>query len=171
MLESSHVLARLEWIKFPVMLGSCYLIFYVFYYHIPDDTLRKIYQELFVNFSVTLINTLSSEEYVTGDMNKLVSTRAILSIARGCEGAGALFLLLSAILVFPSGLKQKVLGLLCGSLLVYLLNVIRIVVLYFIIAYNKSWFLPIHALYAPSLLILLCSLFFLSWAFYRAESA
>lgn len=112
-----------------------------------------------------LVNWLSPLEQVLAKHNHLLSAKADLEIVRGCDGAGALFLVVSAVLVFPSGLKRKVLGLLFGIGLIYGINLLRICVLYFVIAYHPSWFQLIHTYVAPTLMVILGCFYFAWWAF------
>jgi exosortase family protein XrtM len=88
-----------------------------------------------------------------------------LEIVRGCDGAGVLFLIISAILVFPAGLMRKLLGLLLGIGLIYGLNLLRICILYYVIAYQPSWFQLIHTYAAPTLMVILGCFYFAWWAF------
>jgi hypothetical protein len=52
--------------------------------------------------------------------------------------------------------------------LVYALNLARLVGLYFVAAYRMPWFLPLHAYFVPSLLIVAVALFYMGWIAYAA---
>lgn len=52
---------------------------------------------------------------------------------------------------------------LLGAVLVYALNLARLVGLYFVAAYHLPWFLPLHTYFIPSLLIVIVALFFMWW--------
>jgi exosortase/archaeosortase family protein len=58
---------------------------------------------------------------------------------------------------------MRALGILGGVLLVYLLNLARLSVLYFVVARAPDWFLPLHTYFIPTLLIVLVSLYYLAW--------
>jgi exosortase family protein XrtM len=142
-----------------------YSLFHFGYYLIPDTLLGNvIYQEGITRISAELINWISPQEQAQGMDNRIQSRYALLEIVRGCDGAGVLFLVSSAILAFPASTKKKLFGLIMGLTLAYLLNQGRIVALYFIAAYQYQWFLPTHTYLFPTLIIILCSLFFLWWA-------
>jgi exosortase family protein XrtM len=146
-----------------------FLLFYAAlhyaYFQIPDDSFRVIYHDWLGFFCAELINFFAPLEKVMASQNYLMSSAANLEIVRGCDGAGAVFLLVSAILAFPAGLKRKCLGLFLGVSTMYLINLIRISGLYFVIAYRPDWFTLLHTYFGPSLMIVLGSLFFIWWAF------
>lgn len=153
-------------IKFLVLFGLFYCIFHGLYYLVPDDFLREqVYYHLIIAFCADAINWISANERVIGADNMLRSSKAALEVVRGCDGAGSLFLIVASVLAFSCSVKHKLKGLILGVALIYLLNQIRIIGLYFVVAYQKSWFLPIHTYYAPSFIVMLCVLFFAWWAF------
>jgi exosortase family protein XrtM len=142
-----------------------YSLFHFGYYLIPDELLRNlVYQEGITRISADLINWIAPQEQAQAAQNRIQSSSAVLEIVRGCDGAGVLFLVLSAILAFPTTMKRKLLGLVLGLAFTYSLNQARIVALYFITAHQNQWFLPTHTYLFPTLIVVLCSLFFLWWA-------
>jgi exosortase family protein XrtM len=135
------------------------------YYLIPDELLRNlVYHQGITSISADLINWISPQEQVRAIANRLQSRSVVLEIVRGCDGAGVLFLVASAILAFPTKVKRKLLGLTLGLAFTYSLNQARIVALYFITAHKQQWFLPTHTYFFPTLIIIICSLYFLWWA-------
>lgn len=150
-------------LRFSGIFVLIYAAFEIIYLMIPDPVLAGIiYPAVYTGWCEWLINLLAFEE-VTGTANLLSSSIVRLEIVRGCDGAGATFLLCAALLSSPAGLKNKAIGLFIGIGFVYILNLSRIVVLYFIAAYRDDWFLPIHTLIAPTFIILLCCLYFTWW--------
>jgi exosortase family protein XrtM len=123
-----------------------------------------VYYHGFGVLCAQLIHFFAPLEQILAVHNHLQSPRADLEIVRGCDGAGALFLLMAAILAFPAPFKRKLKGVVLGVLLMYSLNLIRISGLYFVVAYHKDWFLLVHTYLAPTLLIVLACLFFAWWA-------
>lgn len=167
--EASRLYGRHEWLQFILFLG-CYALLDYAYFKIPVDLfVNVIYYHGVVAICADLINFLAPLEQVLAKQNHLLSAKADLEIVRGCDGAGVLFLVVSAVLVFPSGLKRKVLGLLLGIGLIYTINLVRICVLYFIIAYHPDWFQLIHTYVAPTLMVVLGCFYFAWWAFGSAD--
>ncbi len=114
--------------------------------------------------SVWLINTFSPEEQIIAKGEKLVSPFGSITILNGCEGFESMFLLFAAIIAFKAPLKNKIIGLAAGMSIIYFLNQIRIITLYYCFRYRKEWFDPIHSQIGPTLIILIACLFFLIWA-------
>jgi exosortase family protein XrtM len=142
-----------------------YSLLHFGYHQIPDEVLRNlVYQEGITRISADLINWIAPQEQAQAVQNRIQSRSTVLEIVRGCDGAGVLFLVVSAVLAFPTTVKQRLVGLLLGLTFTYLLNQVRIVALYFITAHQHHWFLPAHTYLFPTLIIILCSLFFLWWA-------
>ncbi len=145
-------------LNFPVSLFVVYALLHTLYFAIPNEILIIIYQKYVVTLCASIINIITPTEYVSVSKNALISSRAHLEVVRGCDGVGVMILIISAVLVFSTSIKHKIIGLIAGVGLVYLLNLIRIIGLYFVVVYQKEWFLPIHSYLAPTLIILLCSL-------------
>lgn len=154
-----------EWVTFILFL-ACYALFDYAYFKMPVDLFANvIYYHGVVVVCADLVNWLAPFEHVLAKHNHLLSAKADLEIVRGCDGAGALFLVMSAVLVFPSGLKRKLIGLVLGIGLIYFLNLLRICVLYFVIAYYPGWFQLIHTYVAPTLMVVLGCFYFAWWTF------
>lgn len=164
--SNSHRMSRFnEWLQFILFVG-CYALLDYGYFKIPVDLFMKvIYYHGVVAVCADLINMIAPLEQVLAQQNHLLSTKANLEIVRGCDGAGVLFLVVSAIVAFPSTWRRKLIGLLLGISLIYLLNLLRISALYFIIAYQPGWFLLVHTYLAPTLMIIVGCCYFTWWAF------
>ena len=153
-------------LKFLITFAGVYFVFYSLYFLIPDDVLRNIiYYHGIVSISADLINLFTATENVSAAQNKLMSQRAILEVVRGCDGSGSMFLIMAGVIAFSCSLKHKLIGLLTGVCLLYLLNQIRIVGLYYVVAYRSEWFLPIHTYFAPTFIVMLSVMFFAWWAY------
>lgn len=163
--EASRLYGRHEWLQF-ILFVACYALLDYAYFKIPVDLFANvIYYHGVVAICADLVNWLAPLEQVWPKQNHLLSAKADLEIVRGCDGAGVLFLVVSAVLVFPSGWERKLLGLLLGIGLIYALNLLRICVLYFVIAYYPGWFQLIHTYVAPTLMVVLGCCYFAWWAF------
>jgi exosortase/archaeosortase family protein len=73
-------------------------------------------------------------------------------------------LLIAAILAFPAGLKQRLRGLLVGSMLAYVLSVARLMLLHYILRYNPKMWETLHGLVLPLGPVVLMALYFLRWS-------
>jgi exosortase family protein XrtM len=168
--SNSHRLSRFnEWLQFILFVG-CYALLNYVYFKIPDETfLNVIYYHGVVAICADLINMIAPLEQVLAQQNHVLSAKADLEIVRGCDGAGVLFLVVSAIVAFPSTWRRKLTGLVLGIGLIYLLNLLRISALYFVIAYQPDWFQLLHVYLAPTLMVLVACAYFAWWAFGSTE--
>lgn len=163
--ETHPVGQQSQWLYFFLFISS-YVLLDFLYFKIPVDTfVNVIYYHGVVKVCADLINLLAPLEQVFPRQNHLLSAKADLEIVRGCDGAGVLFLLVSAIMVFPSKLARKLTGLMLGIGLIYSLNMLRIGTLYFVIAYHPAWFMLIHTYLAPTLMVIMACAYFAWWAF------
>ncbi len=114
--------------------------------------------------STAFINFIDPGEQAIASAHRILSSQGSISVLNGCEGTETLFLLIAAIVAFRASWRSKLKGMLLGAILVYCLNQVRIVALFFAAQENRKWFDMIHGYIAPSLIIVLSCLFFLWWA-------
>lgn len=81
----------------------------------------------------------------------------------GCNAVNVTILLWSAILAFPAPWTTRILGLLAGSLILQLLNLVRFVSLFYLGQYNMAWFDFAHSYLWESLLVLDTMVVFWLW--------
>jgi exosortase family protein XrtM len=159
---------------FLILFAVFYGVFYSAYFAVPDRILvKEVYEPTLVAPSGMLVNLISAGEKATWQDNRLKSRRAILDVVRGCDGIGLLLLLSAAVLAFPAPWRLKLAGVVAGWVLMYLLNLARIVGLYFVVAYRGEWFIPLHTLLIPGALVLVGGLYFhlwTAWVVRRGES-
>ena len=81
----------------------------------------------------------------------------------GCNAVNVTILLWSAVLAFPARWKMKALGLLGGSVIVQVLNIVRFISLFYLGQYSLTWFDFAHAYLWESLLVLDTMVVFWLW--------
>jgi exosortase family protein XrtM len=86
---------------------------------------------------------------------------------RGCDGSGVILLLVAAIITVRTTIKRTLLGIVGAIALVYVLNQLRIVAIYFVVSRWRPWFTPVHVYFIPTLMILVGALYFAVWASHR----
>jgi exosortase/archaeosortase family protein len=67
-------------------------------------------------------------------------------------------------LAYPSSVRLRLIALACGFLALTLLNVTRVVVLYFVRVYAPAWFELLHLTVFPLIIVAACAGGFLAWA-------
>ncbi len=101
-----------------------------------------------------------------GKLIQNASGSFIVSIERGCNGVEAVIILVSAILAFPAPWKHKVYGLVFGFLAIQILNVVRIVSLFYLGMFSPVWFKWFHEYLWQALIVLDALIVFLVWLRY-----
>src|SRR5262249_48297731 len=86
-----------------------------------------------------------------------------IKIVAGCNGVEAVLILFSAILAFPAPWKHKLLGMALGFVAIQLLNLVRIVSLFYLHEWNEVWFEWFHLYLWQALIILDALIFWLIW--------
>ena len=158
--SASH---SLGW-RFLLLFAAIYVALYLGYSAIPDALLRDhVYYYGIVCPSKLLINWMSPAEHAMGQHNGLTSPGVNLLIVRGCDGSGVMFLLIAAIVAYRAALTHMLLGIAGAVTLIYVLNQIRIVALFFVESHRPSWFMPIHVYLVPTLMVLCGALYFAAW--------
>lgn len=76
-----------------------------------------------------------------------------IHVLNGCEGLDVLFLLWSALTVTAMGWRRRIFGFVAGTGLVWALNQVRVVVLFYANRQDKDLFALLHGTVAPLLLI------------------
>lgn len=89
--------------------------------------------------------------------------RFVVAIERGCNGVEAVIILFAAILAFPAPWKHKLAGLGLGFVAIQLLNLVRIVSLFFLGLWNRTWFEWFHLYLWQALIVLDALIVFLVW--------
>lgn len=113
--------------------------------------------------SATCINLLHPASDVTAVDAKLVSRTATINVMKGCEGFEVMLLFIAVLLAYPMAWRRKLLGVLLGSLLIYAINIVRIVSLYFIKVHYPRLFDATHVTVWQTIIIFVAGIFFLFW--------
>jgi exosortase H (IPTLxxWG-CTERM-specific) len=87
-----------------------------------------------------------------------------VKILANCNAIFEIMLFLSAVIAFPALLKEKVVGGVLGTVFIYLLNLLRVVILFLIGVYSPQFFEGTHIYVAQSIFIVVVAIFWLFWA-------
>jgi len=88
-----------------------------------------------------------------------------VNIKKGCDGIIATIILVSACIAFPSTWKMKVLGILSGYLLIFILNIARILLLFSLGVHGEmELFNLVHVYVAQFIVIVGAMVFWIYWA-------
>jgi exosortase H (IPTLxxWG-CTERM-specific) len=87
-----------------------------------------------------------------------------VNIRNGCNGVEAMIIFLAAVLAFPAPWRWRLQGLALGTVVIQLVNLVRVVALYLTGAYLPSLFDSSHTVIWQSIVILCAVLLWLWWA-------
>lgn len=159
--------------RFLLSAVALMLMFYAFYYypHAQDGLVGRTLQlYLTVHARVVAVALGALGEQVS--VHKTVITgRFTLQIVKSCSSLDAQALYIASVLAFPARAGVKLLGLSLGVLGLTLLNMTRIVILYFVGVDAPSQFETVHEELMPlTLVACACGGFFL-WARWAGRRA
>ncbi len=119
------------------------IVFYVFYFNswFQTNVLSSVIN-VYASLSGKLLNLLGQQTSVSGDT--ISSSQFSVGIKQGCDAAEPMALFVAGILAFPSAVKKKVYGLFIGLAILFILNLIRIISLYYIGARYPELFDTMH---------------------------
>jgi exosortase/archaeosortase family protein len=94
-----------------------------------------------------------------------------LRISHECNGVIAFIIYLSAVLAFPSRFRRKIAGLLIGAVVIWTVNIGRILLLVFVALYLPDIFYQTHIYVAQALVIACAVVLWLLWAHWAMDSS
>ena len=121
------------------------------------------FTELIARFSAWIIQMFDSRVISEGIILQHMDNGFAVAIQAGCNGVEATIVLFSAILAFPSPWKYKLWGISIGFLAIQLLNLIRIISLFYIGQWNQTVFEWAHLYIWGALIMLDVLIIFLVW--------
>ena len=110
------------------------------------------FTEGLATLSATLLHLFDNDVISSGVIIQSISNGAAVSIQSGCNGVEAIICLIAAILAYHSTWKEKIIGILIGFVAIQVLNVLRIISLFYLLQWSEYWFEWAH-LYAWQALI------------------
>jgi exosortase family protein XrtM len=124
---------------------------------------RFAVEDLIIVPTASVINTLTPKDRVRVDRRTLVSAGSNLTITRGCEGVEVFALLVAAILAYPATLRQRVVGVVVGGALTYVLSLGRLAALHYTLRYYPAAWEASHGIIAPLVPVIAVGLYFSRW--------
>jgi exosortase H (IPTLxxWG-CTERM-specific) len=94
----------------------------------------------------------------------ILSERFSVNIMNGCNGVETMAIFFSAVLAFPAAWRSRLLGLALGLVAIQVINLLRVVALYFTGAYLPDLFDTSHTVVWQGIVILFGVLLWIYWA-------
>ena len=150
--------------RFLVLFALIYIALDAAYMRVPDQILAQtVYRYGINDVAAALINRWHGSAVVQVQDNRLLAPSIELEIVRGCDGSGVLFLVCGAILAFRASLPHKLIGIAGSIVVIYVLNELRVIGLYYALAERPEWFMPVHVYFIPIALVVWVAVMFAAW--------
>lgn len=121
---------------------------------------RLVIDRMTVQTAAWLIDIATPAIDVTAVGSRLRAAGGGINVLNGCEGTDVMFLMACAVLVAPLAWRHRMIGLVIGGFMVFALNQIRILALFYAFRSDKALFDILHGVIAPVLLIMAIAAFF-----------
>lgn len=118
---------------------------------------------LLAEISGSLMQWFDSRVIVQGITIRDAASGFAVAIKGGCNGVEATILLVAAVLAFPAPWRYKLAGLLVGALSIQVLNVVRIISLFYLGQWDEAVFDWAHLYVWQALIMLDAVIVFLLW--------
>jgi exosortase H (IPTLxxWG-CTERM-specific) len=113
--------------------------------------------------SATVASLFDSSIQADGIVMRSMENGTAVQIMPGCNGVEAMICLAAAIIAFDASWKHKLAGLISGFFAIQVLNVVRIISLFYLLQWNKDWFEWAHLYVWQALIILDALIIFILW--------
>lgn len=121
------------------------------------------FTEFIACISAWLIQLFDDKVKSEGILLQQIDNGFSVSIQSGCNGVEAVIVLISAMLAFPAPWKSKLKGIIIGFFAVEILNIARIISLFYIGQWDKEFFDWAHLYIWEALIMLDVLIVFLLW--------
>lgn len=119
--------------------------------------------EALARTSAILIMLFDSNVAAYGKILQSTTNGFAVSIEAGCNGIEAAIVLIAAMLAFPAPWKHRIIGILSGLLAVQLLNIVRVISLFYLGQWNMDAFNWAHLYLWQALIMLDVLIVWLIW--------
>jgi exosortase family protein XrtM len=133
------------------------------HYYARPYTTPLLVDTLTTRVSSKIINFITPHENTYVREGAITDGKFMVEIRRGCEGIEGMLLLIAAMLAFPAGLREKLIGMAGGILFIYVFNLARIAVLYYVVKYSPALFDMMHIYVGQIIIIFVALTYFIFW--------
>ena len=133
---------------------------------VDKDILPK-YMRFYASASAAVMNVFGEGASATG--TSVVSARYSVNIKQGCDALTPSALFIAAVLAFPGSFRSKIPGLIAGTLVLAIINLVRIISLFYTGIHFPRWFETMHVdVWQPGFILLSLTLWVL-WALWATR--
>jgi len=127
---------------------------------------RFVVHDATVRPAAMLVNLLTPNVHAQAAEFRLLAPGGGLNILNGCEGIEALLLLFAAFAAAPLSWRSKLAGFCVGSVVVFAVNQLRILTLFYAYRADHALFDPLHSIVTPIAVVLAVTGYFYGWLVY-----
>ena len=121
------------------------------------------FTSLVADISVWIVQSFDDNVIATANVIRDKTSGFGVRIERGCNGLEAVIILFAAIFAFPAPFKNKLIGFAIGFFAIQLLNLVRIISLFYLGQWNYTAFEWFHLYLWQALIILDAMVVWLIW--------
>ena len=159
---------RTSGLAFVLRFLALLFVFYVVSALDPvNDGVIVPFTQLVVGATAFLLRSFHQPIYVVGTV--INSPHFALDVRTGCNGVEAMMVLAGAMLAFPATLRSRIVGLLVGTTVIQILNLVRVSSLVWLGEHHRQFFDFVHVGVWQSLVILAAVSMFIFWSWKFAE--
>lgn len=126
------------------------------------------FTEWITRVSGAILGILGQDVRVDGTL--ILSSDFAVNVQNGCNGIETVLLIVAAMAAYPAGLMSRISGIVAGTVLIQLINFVRIVTLFLVGRYFQNVFQLFHTAVWQILVVLAGVLIFLVWSYKFAAS-
>lgn len=155
--------------KFVGLFVLLMAIFYACtYIPIMDKKILPSYMRFNAKASAMILSLFG--EGAKADNTYVSSARYSVNILHGCDAVEPTALFVAAVLAFPASIRSKFPGMIAGSIILAIINLLRIVSLFYTGIYYPKMFNIMHEDIWQSLFILLSLILWVFWAIWATNA-
>jgi len=160
---TTFLIANSKALRFLSLSGLIFGVCYFFFGLAPGVRLGIIqpFTAFLASAVTTIINLFGARAWAEGTTVR--SSGYSINIAMGCDGIEASSLFLACVLAFPTSWRAKLTGLCIGIPLIQVINLARLVALYYAGVHLPSVVEGLHVYVAQTIVILLSTGLFIFW--------
>jgi len=133
-----------------------------------NERLFPAYMRFNARASAAVLNMFGEESRVNG--TSISSARFSVDIEHGCDAVDPSALFVAAVLAFPASFRSKWPGVVIGTVVIALINLIRIVSLFYAGIYYPKAFQVVHVDVWQPVFILLALTLWVTWAWWATRA-
>ncbi len=123
------------------------------------------------SISAALITPFDDSVVAYGKVLQFQDTGFAVSIEAGCNGVEATIVLIAAVLAFPATWRQRVAAIVLGFIAVQVMNILRIITLFYLGDWDLDIFTWVHLYLWPTLIMLDVLVVFILYLRYLSQPA